>query len=261
MAETTTANYGWTMPDPGASANTWGATLNATTQKVDAQVFANQTAGVQGAVPVGAVTMFAGGAAPANWLICDGSSLATTGTYAALFAILGYAFGGSGANFNLPNLQQRFPLGANPTNALGSTGGFLSQTLSAAQLPAHTHTITQVAHTHTASQPAHTHADAGHAHSITDQQHSHSMGGSYGFGIGAVAPNALNNQGSSNTSASGTGITGTNAGAANIQAAQPAITVNPTTPTGPTATGSVGSGAVVPTVPPFQAINFIIKYQ
>jgi hypothetical protein len=42
VAETTTANYGWTMPDPGASANTWGATLNATTQKVDAQVFANQ---------------------------------------------------------------------------------------------------------------------------------------------------------------------------------------------------------------------------
>ena len=29
MAETTTANNGWTMPDPGASANTWGATLNA----------------------------------------------------------------------------------------------------------------------------------------------------------------------------------------------------------------------------------------
>ena len=47
VAETTTANFGWTMPDPGASANTWGATLNATTQKVDAQVFANQQAGVR----------------------------------------------------------------------------------------------------------------------------------------------------------------------------------------------------------------------
>ena len=261
MAETTTTNYGWTMPDPGASANTWGATLNATTQKVDAQVFANQTAGVQGAVPVGAVTMFAGGAAPTNWLLCNGQSLATTGTYAALFAILGYAFGGSGANFNLPNLQTKFPIGAGAGMALGATGGANTVTLSTAQLPAHTHTITQVAHAHTASQPAHVHPDPGHAHTISDPGHSH------GINVGGTATGVNFQAGSgftpapTNTNAADTNI-GINGAVTNLQAAGgDAVTVNATTPSGPTATGSVGSGAVVPTVPPFQAINFIIKYQ
>ena len=35
---TATHNYGWLMPDPGGSANTWGNTLNGTTQAIDAQV-------------------------------------------------------------------------------------------------------------------------------------------------------------------------------------------------------------------------------
>ena len=34
---TTTINYTWQMPDPGASSNTWGDTLNKTTQAIDAQ--------------------------------------------------------------------------------------------------------------------------------------------------------------------------------------------------------------------------------
>jgi hypothetical protein len=41
VANTITANYGWQMPDPGGSANTWGNTLNATTQAIDQQVFIN----------------------------------------------------------------------------------------------------------------------------------------------------------------------------------------------------------------------------
>jgi hypothetical protein len=41
VANTITANYSWTMPDPGGSANTWGNTLNATTQAIDQQVFTN----------------------------------------------------------------------------------------------------------------------------------------------------------------------------------------------------------------------------
>ena len=35
---TATHNYGWLMPDPGGSANTWGNTLNGTTQAIDAKV-------------------------------------------------------------------------------------------------------------------------------------------------------------------------------------------------------------------------------
>ena len=35
---TATHNYGWLMPDPGGSANTWGNTLNGTTQAIDAKM-------------------------------------------------------------------------------------------------------------------------------------------------------------------------------------------------------------------------------
>ena len=151
MAETLSPNYGWTKPDPGASANTWGATLNATTDKIDTQVYVNQ----QGMSPIGAVTMFAGATAPTNWLICDGRSLSTAAPYDKLFAVLQYAFGGSGANFSLPNLVQNFPLGAGP-NPVGTNGGAFAVTLATANLPAHAHSITDVAHNHGVNQWAHT---------------------------------------------------------------------------------------------------------
>jgi microcystin-dependent protein len=41
-------------------------------------------------------------------MICDGRSLVTT-NYPDLFAKIGYNFGGSGTNFNIPNLQGIFP--------------------------------------------------------------------------------------------------------------------------------------------------------
>lgn len=43
-----------------------------------------------------------GKAAPAGWHLCDGTSH-TTATYPLLFAAIGYAYGGAGANFSLPN--------------------------------------------------------------------------------------------------------------------------------------------------------------
>ena len=41
---------------------------------------------------------------PTGFLACDGSLVSTT-TYANLFALIGYTYGGSGANFNLPFIQ------------------------------------------------------------------------------------------------------------------------------------------------------------
>ena len=54
-------------------------------------------------VPPGAVLPFAGSVIPLGWLLCDGALVATT-AYPRLFAVMGYSYGGSGANFNLPNL-------------------------------------------------------------------------------------------------------------------------------------------------------------
>jgi microcystin-dependent protein len=258
LVESTTQHYGWTKPEITKSSSTWGGFLNADLDSIDALVFANQ----QGLTPIGSITMFGGATAPANWLFCQGQSLSTTGTYAALFAVFGYAFGGSGANFNLPNLQGKFPLGVTGAAAPGAAGGASTVALATANLPAHTHTVTQVAHSHSASQPAHVHPDPGHAHTISDPQHSHGgaivSGGQYSLGIAgglliggpsSVAPNPTNIQ--------------INAAVTNLQAAgADAVTVAATTPSGPTATGSAGSGTPLPLpLPPYLTINFIVRYQ
>jgi microcystin-dependent protein len=58
--------------------------------------------------PVGTLLDYAGSTAPSGYLMCDGRSLSTAGTYAALFAVIGYAYGGSGASFNIPDFRGRF---------------------------------------------------------------------------------------------------------------------------------------------------------
>lgn len=77
---------------------------------------------------------------PAGWLFCNGQSLSTT-TYAALYAVIGYTYGGSGANFNVPDLRGRSIRGVG-ANSLGSSGGSENVTLTSSQvgLPSHNHT-------------------------------------------------------------------------------------------------------------------------
>ena len=92
--------------------------------------------------------MWGTASAPSGYLLCDGSSVSTT-TYAALFAVIGYTFGGSGASFTLPDYRGRMPIGVSGSYALASTGGSATTTLSLANLPAHDHSITDPGHTHT----------------------------------------------------------------------------------------------------------------
>lgn len=87
--------------------------------------------------PTGSILAFGGTAAPTGYLLCDGAAVNRT-TYAALFAIIAVAYGaGDGSTtFNVPNLQQRFPLGkasAGTGSTLGTTGGAID----------HTHTFSQ----------------------------------------------------------------------------------------------------------------------
>ncbi len=61
---------------------------------------------------------------PAGWLICDGSSLLRSGTYANLFAITGTTYGSvDGTHFTLPDLRGRLALGVSGSHAIGTTGG------------------------------------------------------------------------------------------------------------------------------------------
>jgi hypothetical protein len=108
MAETLTANFGWTMPDPGASANTWGATLNKTTQAIDAQVY--EAARVVTApnsitlntAPGPATNLITGQAAgTTRWVVYLGDGEAETGSNAGSnFAI--QAFDDTGAFLDQP---------------------------------------------------------------------------------------------------------------------------------------------------------------
>ncbi len=116
----------------------------------DGSVTASKLAANVG-VPSGAIMAYAGSAAPAGWLICDGS-LVSKLTYGDLFQAIGYAYGGSGDNFNLPDLRDRFPIGArqtdagvpktNVTGALTAAGGQATRVLATTEMPAHTHTGT-----------------------------------------------------------------------------------------------------------------------
>ena len=260
MAETSTINFGWTKPDPGASANTWGSTLNATTDKIDTQVFASQQAGTM----IGAITMFGGPTPPSNWLICDGRSLSQAVPYDKLFAVIGTAFNiwpaRPLARSTYPICRASFALVAGPSNALGSTGGVATVTLDATMIPAHTHTLATQCGSRSCrdSGYTHTHTDAGHIHGITDNQHEHGgiiqPGGQFSLGI--AGGTLIGGAGFSGPS--GTGIT-INAGAANIQAAQPAITV-PTAQPAITVAANTGGGAAHPNIPPYVAINHIIRY-
>ena len=110
--------------------------------------------GIEG-VNTGIVVPWGSASIPSGFLLCDGQSVSTT-TYAALFAVIAYTYGGSGGNFNVPDLRDKTicgvsssnskalaqTVGANtvtPTgNIAGSTG---STTLTSSQIPSHSHTF------------------------------------------------------------------------------------------------------------------------
>lgn len=90
------------------------------------------------------IRLFAGNFAPVGWATCDGQLLPISQN-TALFSLLGTQYGGDGkSTFALPNLRQRAPLGAGQGPGLserlqGEAGGQASVTLTAAELPAHSH--------------------------------------------------------------------------------------------------------------------------
>jgi microcystin-dependent protein len=110
---------------------------------------------VQG-VNTGLIIPWGSTSIPSGFLECDGTSISTS-TYAALFAIIGYTYGGSGGSFLLPDLRDKTVLSKSNTKALASAGGantvtptgnvtgtVANTTLTTAQLPAHGHTYTTV---------------------------------------------------------------------------------------------------------------------
>ena len=140
-----------------APATTSGTTAN--TMRTVMEIKPNGTAELLGVdmSPTGSVTAFAGSAAPTGWLLCYGQSVSTT-TYAALFAAISYTYGGSGANFTIPDLRGRAVAGKDNMGGgtagrltaagsgitgttLGAAGGAESITLATNQIPSHQHLL------------------------------------------------------------------------------------------------------------------------
>jgi microcystin-dependent protein len=113
--------------------------------------------GIQG-VNTGIVVPWGSASIPSGFLLCDGQSVSTT-TYAALFAVIGYTYGGSGANFNVPDLTDRTVVGVSAANSKtlaqaigantvtptgnisGSTG---ATTLTSNTIPSHSHSLNTI---------------------------------------------------------------------------------------------------------------------
>ena len=90
----------------------------------------------------GIIEMYAGAAAPAGWLLCNGANISRT-TYAALFAVLGttYGAGDGSTTFALPDMRGRVGvgIGASGVNTLGQKGGKQTHVLSENEMPVHKH--------------------------------------------------------------------------------------------------------------------------
>jgi len=114
---------------------------------------------VGGSLPVGAIIPYGGSVVPDdNFMFANGQAINRT-TYNVLFSRFGttYGAGDGSSTFNLPNLEQKIPVGVGIGFALGSTGGEATHTLTESELPAHSHSNE---HTHTVEE------GAGHSHDL-----------------------------------------------------------------------------------------------
>jgi hypothetical protein len=67
--------------------------------------------------PTGTIMWYTGITAPAGWAICNGDALSAA-AQPALFAVLGYTFGGAGDSFSVPNLLGQFIRGFDSSEAV-----------------------------------------------------------------------------------------------------------------------------------------------
>lgn len=96
---------------------------------------------------IGQINTFGFNFDPVGWALCNGQLLSIA-EYTALFSLIGTTYGGNGqTTFGLPDLRSRIPLhmGQGPglsNYVIGQQAGTENATLTAAQMPAHTHPFT-----------------------------------------------------------------------------------------------------------------------
>lgn len=262
--------------------------LDGVTSSIQTQIDTN--------TPTGMISIHSGSVAPTGWLLCDGTSYASA-SYTTLFNVIGYTFGGSGANFSVPNLKGKVVVGIDGSqvefDTRGETGGAMthqhtisaSNAISSSLHNGHAHNINSHSHTNTISE-----SGAGeHSHNtnqITNTGNSGNHGHGDNFGTGASDNNTTRATGTTggvaapahahtvngSVSSGGDhdhGITATNIASTPGNHTHSVSITNNAPVTGPTAV-SDGSHSHTTTVPqhtsdslsnlqPYIALNYIIK--
>jgi microcystin-dependent protein len=138
--------------------------LDGVTSSIQTQINTN--------TPTGMISIHSASVAPTGWLLCDGTSYGSA-SYTTLFNVIGYTFGGSGANFNVPNLKGRIVVGIDIAqvefDTRGETGGAMT----------HQHTISAITSIGSSNHDGHGHNMNSHSHgnSISESaagDHGHS---------------------------------------------------------------------------------------
>jgi len=99
----------------------------------------------------GLMSLYAGSSDPTGWMLCNGRSLVVA-TYQDLFNKIGYRYGGSGLNFNIPNMAGKAVFGLDDmgstasgritdsgSTTLGNSSGSATHALTDAQTPLVSH--------------------------------------------------------------------------------------------------------------------------
>jgi microcystin-dependent protein len=241
------------------------------TVSTDAATYGQLTTTASTNTPTGVINMFSGAAAPTGWLICNGTAVSRT-TYSALWDVLRngtssspYGNGDGSTTFNLPNLQQKFPLGksASGTGAnLGDTGGAIDHTHTNY---GHYHSITGAGSTLSVD-ITHNHGTSGVTGTVggSDGTHNHSEGeirvNDDGTGAAYRAFGRVASQANQNISSSGSG----HGHGFSLTAAGQTLGATPKSPTGSigNVTGAKNGDSDQATStnnPPYLVVNFIIK--
>lgn len=88
---------------------------------------------------VGEIRIFAGNFAPAGWMFCEGQVLPISENE-VLFQLIGTTYGGDGqSTFALPDMRGRLPIHQGNGFILAENGGAEEVTLTASQIPNHSH--------------------------------------------------------------------------------------------------------------------------
>lgn len=182
------------VPVAPTAANGTNTTQLATTEFVTSAISAlNITSASEQA---GSIKMWGGSTPPTGWALCNGQAVSRS-TYPTLFSRIGTTWGpGDGSTtFNLPNLQDRFPVGASDLVAPGTTGGYANAAV--------------ITHTHPISNQSVSITDPGHSHNNVLQATSDNVQRRVNLNraVGPSGTDAIGSNFGRNTDNATTGIT------------------------------------------------------